>query len=58
MSQPENDIESFLVDLEEISLLEIESRDAGELESSVRVILQQVDRPRKNAGTSQPGRVD
>ena len=58
MSQPENDIESFLVDLEEISLLEIESRDAGELESSVRVILQQVDRPRKNAGTGPPGRVD
>jgi len=58
VSQHENDIETFLVNLEEFSISEIENRDVREFESSARIVLQQVDRPRKNAGTGPPGRVD
>jgi hypothetical protein len=56
--QPDIDIETLLVDLKMLSIVQIEDRDPREFESSARVILQQVDRPRKNAGTGPPGRVD
>jgi hypothetical protein len=58
VSHPYDEIETLLVDLKEFSVPQIEDCDAREFDSSVRMILQQVDRPRKNAGTGPPGRVD
>jgi hypothetical protein len=58
VSQPDYEIETLLVDLRELSILQIEDCDAQDFESSARTILQQVDTPRKNAGTGPPGRVD
>ena len=58
MDLPEADLETVLVDLTDLPISAIAGYDVGDFGPSVKVILSQVDRPRKNIGTGNPGRVD
>jgi hypothetical protein len=52
------DIQAELIDLTEISIEELHRSNRVELESSLCRILGQIDRPRVNIGSGQPGRID
>lgn len=50
---------TMLVDLSEFSLEHLPERGVADVEASTRIVLSQVDRPRRNTGgTGPPGRVD
>jgi hypothetical protein len=53
------DVETDLIDLSEVSLATLDQCDRAALAHSVEHLLEQVDRPRSNLGSSgPPGRVD
>ena len=52
------DIETDLVNLSRMSMLDLSACDEGLLARSMRRILVQVERPRSNIGQGPPGRAD
>jgi hypothetical protein len=53
------DVETELIDLSDVSLTMLRECDRSLLEASLERVLDQVDRPRANIGSSgPPGRVD
>jgi hypothetical protein len=59
VDQSHADIETHLVDIQDMPLGDLRKRDAAQLAPYLEMLLQQVSRPRYNLGGSgPPGRVD
>ncbi|MEU4236499.1 hypothetical protein [Actinoplanes sp. NPDC026619] len=58
MDQSHADIETQLVDIQDMPLGKLRETDRAQLAPYLEALLQQVMRPRYNLGSGPPGRVD
>jgi len=58
VDQSHADIETHLVDIQDMPLRKLREVDPAQFAPYVEVLLQQVRRPRFNLGSGPPGRVD